>query len=63
MDGTRIKRFRVDVVKVARAKRDMQILTALHEGFSVRKVAEAFGLSPARVCAIRKRVRSEALTN
>jgi len=37
----------------ARKSRDAKILLALAMGFSVREVAEAFGLSPARVCQIR----------
>lgn len=46
-DAMRARRQRV------RRERDVKILLALDMGWSVREVADAFGLSPARVCQIR----------
>lgn len=45
---------RVDAVKQARTKRDERIRFALREGYSLRTIARAFGLSPARIAGIKR---------
>lgn len=50
------RREKVDrpaALRRARRARDVRVILALALGDSVREVAAAFGLSPARVCQIR----------
>jgi hypothetical protein len=51
-----------DPVKVARARRDLNVITAVEAGFSLRAVGRAFGIAPSHVLKIYRRLRPKALS-